>query len=74
MGRLRRFDRHRYVGTRDTMLVYDTDDDVELAILEARTTADHLLERDLLQGFAPDTTAEAENRGFLPVSVIRSSG
>lgn len=64
MARLRRFEHHRYVGTRDEMVVYDTDDDAQAAALEARIGQDDLLRRDLLQTFGPDTLPEARNRGF----------
>ncbi len=64
MGRLNRFEAHRFIGTRDDMTLYDCDDDEMLSILQARVTADDLLRRNLLQSFAPDTEAEANNRGF----------
>ncbi len=66
MPRLRRFEHHRYVGTRDDMRVYDTDDPSQYEALEARVEADDLLERNLLQSFGPDELAEARNRGFRP--------
>lgn len=68
MARLRRFEDYRFVGTRDTMLVYDTDDPEQLAQLEARVEADDLFNRILLQSFAPDTLAEARNRSFRPAA------
>lgn len=68
MARLRRFEDHRFVGTRDTMVVYDTDDADQLADLDARVEADDLLDRTLLQTFAPDTLAEARNRCFRPAA------
>ena len=64
MPRLRAFPEQRYVGTRDDMRVYDCDDDDQFVALEARVEADELLDRRLLQSFAPDTLAEARNRGF----------
>ena len=64
MGRLRRFEDHRFVGTRDDMVVYDCDEPAQLSALEERVTADELLERLQLSTFAPDTLAEARNRGF----------
>jgi hypothetical protein len=64
MGRLRRFEGNRYVGTRDDMTVYDCDDDGQFAELERRAADDDLLRRNLLQAFGPDTAAEARNRGF----------
>ena len=67
MSRLSRFEHYRYVGARDTMRVYDCDDEVQSADLEDRVRSEHLLTRDLLQGFAPDTLEEARNRGFKAV-------
>lgn len=64
MGRLRQFPDHRFVGTRDDMRVYDCDDDIQFARLEARVAEDRLLERKLLASFGPDTLSEARNRGF----------
>lgn len=69
MGRLGRFDEYRYVGTRDTMRVYDCDDADQFAALEERATADGLLGANLLSTFAPDTLGEARNRGFKPAVV-----
>ena len=66
MGRLRRFPESRYVGVRDEMVVFDCDDADQFAELEARVESDDLLRRALLSSFAPDTTAEARNRGFRP--------
>jgi hypothetical protein len=66
MSRLRRFEQHRFVGARDTMLVYDCDDEGQFRELDARVAADDLLQRCLLSSFAPDTEAEARNRGFRP--------
>jgi hypothetical protein len=67
MARLRRFEDHRYVGTRDDMLVYDTDDAGQADMLAVRVAEENLLDRALLQTFAPDEGAEARNRGFRPV-------
>ena len=64
MGRLTRFDEHRFVGTRDEIRVYDCDDPEQLSTLEERIAAVDLLKRNLLQTFGPDTLAEARNRGF----------
>ncbi len=68
MARLRSFPDQRFLGTRDNMVVHDCDDDDQFAKLEARVAADQLLDRKLLQAFAPDELAEARNRGFRPVS------
>lgn len=67
MSRLRRFDDYRFVGTRDTMLVYDCDDTDQFSELEERTEDGDLLDRNLLQSFAPDSLDEAANRGFQPI-------
>lgn len=64
MARLIRFEEHRFLGTRDDMVLYDCDDDALLVQLQERARADELLRRNLIQSFAPDTEAEANNRGF----------
>ena len=66
MGRLNRYEEHRFVGTRDDMLVYDCDDDSLLAKLQQRVGEENLLRRNLVQTFGPDSAAEARNRGFRP--------
>ena len=66
MSRLNRFDEHRFVGTRDDMVVYDCDDDAALAALQQRVADDDLMGDNLLQSFGPDSLAEARNRGFRP--------
>lgn len=67
MARIKRFESHRFVGSRDDMMVYDTDDADQSERLRERSEADGLLGRNLLQSFAPDNLAEARNRGFKPV-------
>lgn len=64
MGRLKRFDEHRFIGTRDNMLVHDCDNDADFAALESRASSEGLLASNLIQTFGPDTLAEARNRGF----------
>ena len=64
MTRLKRFEEHRFLGTRDDMKVYDCDEEEQLHMLEERVEGDDLLRRDLLQSFAPDTAVEAYSRGF----------
>ena len=64
MSRLARFEEYRYIGTRDTMRVYDCDDDREYEELSRRVVEEGLMGRNLLQSFAPDTLDEARNRGF----------
>jgi hypothetical protein len=70
MSRLRRFESHRFVGARDTMIVYDCDDAEQLSSLEERMEA--LVPGNGLQTFGPDTVIEAVNRGFRP-AVRRTS-
>ena len=65
MSRLPRFDHYRYIGVRDTMKVYDCDDDEQFAALQVMS--ERMLEANLLQTFGPDTLPEARNRGFRPV-------
>ena len=66
MSRLKRFEHHRFVGTRDDMAVYDCDDPEQFASLEVRVADERLLEENALQTFGPDELAEARNRGFRP--------
>lgn len=67
MSRLGRFEDYRYIGVRDTMLVYDCDDPEQFAELEERVVDEGLLNRLQLQSFSPDTVEEAANRGFSPI-------
>jgi hypothetical protein len=69
VSRLNRFEDYRFVGARDTMVVYDCEDPDQLADLEARVATDGLLGSNQLQAFAPDTVEEAVNRGFDPVRI-----
>ena len=66
MGRLRRFEHNRFVGTRDDMTVYDCDDAADFAALESRMETRDLVAERMLQAFGPDSLAEAVNRGFGP--------
>ena len=68
MSRLSRFEGYRYIGARDTMLVYDCDDDGQFSEIRERVEEDDLGNRLLLQSFAPDTLVEARNRGFRPAT------
>lgn len=69
MGRLRRFEDHRFIGTRDDMRVHDCDDPDQFEELDRRVSEEDLLNRLQLQSFAPDTLEEAVNRGFRPMRV-----
>ena len=66
MSRLSRFESYRYLGVRDTMRVYDCDDEEQFAELSARVGEEGLIKENQLQAFAPDTPVEARNRGFRP--------
>ena len=48
------------------MEVYDCDDSDQFAELEERVEEQDLMNRKLLQSFAPDSLDEAANRGFSP--------
>ena len=67
MSRLARFADYRFIGTRDTMLVYDCDNADEFSELEERVAEDDLMNGLQLQSFAPDSLDEAANRGFRPI-------
>ena len=67
MSRLGRFEEYRFIGTRDTMRVYDCDNDQEYEELSRRVVEEDLVGRKLLQSFAPDTLDEARNRSFKAV-------
>lgn len=64
MSRLSRFENYRFVGVRDTMRVYDCDDETQFAELSARVDSEDLVSRNQIQVFAPDDPVEARNRGF----------
>lgn len=66
MGRLKRFEDNRFLGARDTMVVYDCDDAEQFDELSKRDEAEQLTMRNLISSFGPDEPAEAINRGFRP--------
>lgn len=66
MARLKRFENHRFIGVRDTMIVYDCDDVGQFADLAELVSQQDLMMRNLLSTFGPDDLAEAINRGFTP--------
>ena len=68
MSRLPRFEHYRFIGARDSMLVYDCDDEQQFASIQERAASEALVDRNLLQAFAPDSELEARNRGFEPVA------
>ena len=69
MGRLRRFEDNRFLGTRDDMRVYDCDDPDQFAALETRDQAEDLVGKNLVAAISPDTEAEARNRGYRAATV-----
>ena len=66
MADLRRLEGIRFVGARDSMLVYDTEESDQADEISTRLEADDLIALKLVQTFAPDTLEEARNRGFRP--------
>jgi hypothetical protein len=72
VSRLARFEDYRFIGTRDTMRVYDSDDPDQFEVLQGRVTEEDLVGRLMVQGFAPDTLEEARNRGFKPIQTSGS--
>jgi hypothetical protein len=46
------------------MMAFDCDDPVQFELLGAAEEEDDLIAHNQLQSFAPDTLAEARNRGF----------
>lgn len=63
MSRPSRFESFRYLGDKRTQIVYDLDlvDEAGLQPL-----VDELIESEAFIAFAPDTLAEARNRGYRP--------
>ena len=54
-----RFEHHRFVGDKRSQVVYDVDDpDLDQAVV------DELMASEQFTCFAPDTLAEARNRGY----------
>jgi hypothetical protein len=60
MERPGRFEHHRWVGDKRTQVVYDVDN------LDDADVIDDLMQAETYLGFAPDTLAEARNRGYRP--------
>lgn len=69
MSRLPRFEDYRFIGAKDTMIVYDCDDEEQFAEISGRIEEDGLVDATLIQTFAPDDLTEARNRCFRPPSV-----
>jgi hypothetical protein len=68
VSRPSRFESFRYLGDKRTQIVYDLDlvDDAGL-----QPVIDELMASEAFAAFAPDTLAEARNRGYKPHRSIR---
>ena len=64
-----KFEHHRYLGDKRTQRVYDLDllDDPEVA-----AAVESIMTAESFASFAPDTLAEARNRGYRPDRAIRA--
>jgi hypothetical protein len=60
MERPTRFEHHRWLGDKRSQIVYDLDE------LDQPELIDELMASEAFLGFAPDTLAEARNRGYRP--------
>ena len=58
MERPGKFEHFRFVGDKRTQIVYDVDSLTDSSLME------ELLEAGTYASFAPDTLAEARNRGY----------
>jgi hypothetical protein len=70
MNRPARFEAFRYLGDKRTQVVYDLDakaDDTLAARIE------ELVSSEQFAAFAPDTLAEARNRGYRPARSVASA-
>lgn len=68
MSKIRRLEEHRFVGARNDMVVYDTDNPAQALVIAERVETEDLINRRLVSTFGPDTLVEAVNRGFAPAS------
>ena len=58
MERPARFQDRRFLGDKRVQVVYDLDEVTDAAVIEELANSEHAL------AFAPDTLAEARNRGY----------
>jgi hypothetical protein len=63
VSRPSRFESYRYLGDKRTQIVYDLDLVEEAGLQPA---IDELIASEAFTAFAPDTLAEARNRGYRP--------
>jgi hypothetical protein len=68
VSRPSRFEAFQYLGDKRTQVVYDLDLVDEAGLGEA---IDELMASERFAAFAPDTLAEARNRGYRPHHSIR---
>jgi hypothetical protein len=68
VSRPSRFESFRYLGDKRTQVVYDLDLADEAGLGDA---IDELMASEQFAAFAPDTLAEARNRGYRPHHSIR---
>jgi hypothetical protein len=69
VSRPARFETFRYLGDKRTQIVYDLDLLDEAGL---QPVIDELIESEAFGAFAPDTLAEARNRGYHPHRSIRA--
>ena len=66
MSRPTRFEEFRYLGDKRKQVVYDLDTDDA----DAQEAISEVLASEQFAAFAPDTVAEARNRGYRPHACI----
>jgi hypothetical protein len=64
MARPTRFEHHKYLGDKRTLVVYDLD--LYLEDPEVTAAVDDVLVAETFLSFGPDTIPEARNRGYRP--------
>jgi len=70
MSRPARFESFRFLGDKRSQIVYDLDLAEQAGLAE---TIDELMKSEQFAAFAPDTLAEARNRGYRPHPTIREA-
>ena len=69
MSRPTRFEEFRFLGDKRKQVVYDLDSDDA----DAQAAIAELLQSERFLAFAPDTLAEARNRGYHPHRSVREA-